>query len=866
MSINISIEKIDKTAQRPDNYHWLRSEGLEYLQSLSGKIWTDYNTHDPGITILEVLSYALTDLSYRTSFPIEDLLSEEKDNESKLKAHFQTAVRQLPCRPVTINDYRKLLIDIKGVKNAWLEKTSPALPLFADLLKSELTDKRPSNTPFTKVSIRGLYQVILEFDADLSEGGKTEVRKEARLRLHNNRSLCEDFASFSTIKTQEFIICGEIEISADASVEKAEAMIFHEVQNYLAPDIQSYTLSEMLDKGKAIEEIYEGPLYRDGTNLLDHGFIDDDELDSASLRKEISLSDIINIIMNIDGVKAVKNLVIQPYPDHDEKAWNKWHFNVESGHQARLLSSVSKLVHYKDLLPFRASPAAVEQELQTLRQAENDAHDLARIEDIPIPGGKYRNPGAYMSIAGEFPGTYGIGDAGLPVKASDKRKAEARQLKAYLLFFDQALANYLAQLAKIKELFSSGAGVNHTYFTQVVEGVNGMKELYKDFEGLGTKLEGIAESKQEFYKRRNKFLDHLLSRFNEQFSEYASMMYTLSNEEDTNAGLAHDKASFLRDYPLLSTARGTSFNYTDKNELWDTTNVPGLQHRVARLTGIDNYSRRNLAKIDYDVYEEKDEDDIIEYRFRIIDKTNDKILISSSTSYLDRDKAVEEMRQGVRLGINLKNYDKKVTADGRFYFNLVDEDRKTIARRIEYFTSTDERDEAIRQLRKLLRERYGGEGMFIVEHLLLRNRKLNDPLMPVCIDKEAMDCPDTDPYSFRLTIILPAWEERFKDIYFRRFIEKTLRLEIPAHIFPRICWLDEEQISSFEDVYKNWLIAHAELPRNEQGYKLALKKLISIMSGMKSVYPEGTLHDCIDGEDNNPVVLGSTTLGSMETG
>jgi hypothetical protein len=35
---------------------------------------------------------------------------------------------------------------------------------------------------------------------------------------------------------------------------------------------------------------------------------------------------------------------------------------------------------------------------------------------------------------------------------------------------------------------------------------------------------------------------------------------------------------------------------------------------------------------------------------------------------------------------------------------------------------------------------------------------------------------------------------------------------------------------------------------------------------MKSVYPEGTLHDCIDGEDNNPIVLGSTTLGSLETG
>ena len=43
----------------------LRQEALELIPRLAGENWTDYNTHDPGITILEQVCYALTDLAYR---------------------------------------------------------------------------------------------------------------------------------------------------------------------------------------------------------------------------------------------------------------------------------------------------------------------------------------------------------------------------------------------------------------------------------------------------------------------------------------------------------------------------------------------------------------------------------------------------------------------------------------------------------------------------------------------------------------------------------------------------------------------------------------------------------------------------------
>ena len=57
------------------NFDQLRKKALEYIEQLAGKTWTDYNTHDPGITLLESLIYALTDLSYRTNLSMEDLLA-----------------------------------------------------------------------------------------------------------------------------------------------------------------------------------------------------------------------------------------------------------------------------------------------------------------------------------------------------------------------------------------------------------------------------------------------------------------------------------------------------------------------------------------------------------------------------------------------------------------------------------------------------------------------------------------------------------------------------------------------------------------------------------------------------------------------
>ena len=50
---------IAKKAKGSGEYEDLYLEGVELLQKLSGAIWTDYNEHDPGVTILENIVYTI---------------------------------------------------------------------------------------------------------------------------------------------------------------------------------------------------------------------------------------------------------------------------------------------------------------------------------------------------------------------------------------------------------------------------------------------------------------------------------------------------------------------------------------------------------------------------------------------------------------------------------------------------------------------------------------------------------------------------------------------------------------------------------------------------------------------------------------
>ncbi|MDZ7581808.1 MAG: hypothetical protein U5R30_14760 [Deltaproteobacteria bacterium] len=153
------------------------------------------------------------------------------------------------------------------------------------------------------------------------------------------------------------------------------------------------------------------------------------------------------------------------------------------------------------------------------------------------------------------------------------------------------------------------------------------------------------------------------------------------------------------------------------------------------------------------------------------------------------------------------------------------------------------------------------EGFYLIEHLLLRPLSDQDKLMGVCLSSDCEFCGEEDPYSFRISVILPAWPERFNNLYFRSLFERTLREECPAHIHARTCWINDEQMMALDQKYRAWIDARSQKDVDESHLRFTQRQLIQLLQRLRTVYPSATLHDCEEGSDENPVRLDNTNLG-----
>lgn len=1003
---------IDKTRTLPSDqdYEFLRSEGLKYIEELASAIWTDYNTHDPGITILEALCYAITELGYRTDFDIKDLLAAE-NGKIDTDQVFYSAQMILTAEPLTIEDYRKILVDIVGVQNAWLYpyrdsdfklvgEPDQEVPLFAHCKKDALVYEKTDHP----VKLHGLYNVVLDLEetdelGDLNNGNiifqfpvqellnlnfqlmfpywnqidyefinsldstytignisvtnpndrwnvtfdvtfgsdtqsvqfqafvmmkpdvsaikdvitaqfddpeqirkifslyKKKIEKitgilhDARCALNLHRNLCEDFLPIKTVCTQDVAICADIEVTPDTDIEEVYANVLCELESYLNPQIKFYTLKELVDEGIPSDEIFEGP-------VLTHGFIKNDELEATQIRSEIIVSDIINFIMDIEGVLAVKNVLFTKYDNNENSILpsERWCLKVDNGCKPVLNIYRSKVLFFKGKLPFKPRLDETLDTLKYLNGLESKNKLKGTASDYVMPEGNYRNPEDYMSVQYEFPLTYGIGNTGLPDTASEQRRAQMKQLKAYLMFYDQVLADFFSQMAHAKDLFSLSVDLDQTYFGQYLDEVKDIEEVYtnptdlkkilsapdaSDTDEVKEGRSSLMETRNVFYDRRNRFLDHLIARFAESFNDYVLMLYNYTNadeysEIDVNE-LLKDKITFLKDYPIISKERGKAYDYM--NPAWNTDNVSGLEKRLARLSGIDDYTRRFLFCLSL-IEIQKTADTPPKYFFQIVDETG-AILIKSTKEY---DSFIEITDVALKLGdvFDKPSSYKAVNIDSnKFSFNIVDSGNNVLAESGVVYSTASKRNDAINTISTKLAADCPGEGMHLVEHLLLRPRftppqKTGEAaedaykLFQVCLGKNCTFCGEEDPYSFRLSLILPYWHDRFKSQEFRKFFDTIARTETPAHCMIKICFINNTLMNAFERAYKEWMEALADYETDlifkeskHDRLRLASNKMIEILTVIHSEYPEAHLYDC--GQvTQNPVLLNNAILGTYK--
>ena len=776
------------------SFQVMREFVIEYLQRLSGKLWTDYNLHDPGITILEVLCYAITDLRYRANLDIDDILARRPEDLSKTDNNFFTPSQILTCNPVTILDIRKRLLDIDGIRNVWVEKKEKdgypkgIYNVYLDIIDNNVNDnniQKPRKYKF-------------------KDSSKNELIEKVKKILHLNRNLSEDYDEIIILGKTKVTINADIEIAVDADPDLVKTELFVEIQKFITPRFRFYSLAELLERGRSILDVLAGVPLQTPENKLNYGYLDPLEIDNKPRIKQIDIDVIQKIIFTNPDIISIRRL------NFDKLEFAENCIPV-------LDAEKSKINFYKNQQLISSTPLGNFILLETVPvQKPRDAYEF----DLDIPRGNYKDLSEYLSINYDFPAVYGIGDSGILDKSDPKRIIQSKQLQGYLIFFDQILANYLAQLAHIRDIFSFDNSDGLTYYNQTINFPNSLN-ITKDISEFEDILNEISNSKTLDLERKGKFLDHLLARFAESFSDYALVNFEMFSSVDSKHKIIEDlnasKSEFLLKYPEISSNRFRAFNYSCPNV---PDNISGFQRRVNYLLGFNHKSGNRKLK-----YRIRHNAEYRMYNFELLNITKPhNVLLKTDYKFSSRADARIAGQNLLELASQYKEKSPTERVELRDNNQLIafnDNPSPSLIQDIDKSVNL--------------------EGFYVLEHILLRPEYVT---------------PHSDDYSFVVSVILPAWPKRFRNINFRRRVEDTLRLEAPAHIVLKIAWLDLPQMCWFEVVHNRWL--------NNQHNEIKRKYLCDLLHKLKSVYPQSTI---MGNEENSlehhSIILDQSNIGTV---
>lgn len=790
---------IKKNLEEDLLFNRLRKEGITHIQDLCGKTWTDYNLHDPGITILEQCCYAMTEMAYRTGFDVADILANEDNLIDFDSLALYPPHEIFPNQALTPVEYENLIFDaIDEIENVWVE---PSL-----------------DDP-------GLYHVKIKASQEMTRSQSEALIDSVRQVFSEHRNLGEDLGQVSIVENITLRLHANVEISGQKSPGSILAQIYNLCAALVCPGITYLPFDAT--QGRSMEDIFTGP-------LLTHGFMDNNRISRTP--GFVNLADLMNLMGTIKGVVSVKNCFLE------DTRTKEIFCDIVSQDGADSVLCLEFPGNGDDicvvLSKSRRTYGISYQEL--IRQhkwleSANGKLGLSKEEIAKtwqLPQGRNLDLGQYHSIMDQFPNVYGINQFGVPPSYGDDRKAQAKQLKAYLLFFEQPMANFMENLVAIPRLFSLDSDLEQASFSRLLDDSHApdIEHLYiGGKKSCAANLDRIVKKYDNYFDRRNRVLDYLLALYGEKFTQNAlgAFNYYFS-ETGLSRWFIRNKIKFLKYLPEISSKRAAGFNYCKAS--WNSENICGLKLKVSVLLGFRFHQSRSLTiaftKHGLELISDSDMVDLnkgtAEIQFVDPSDIEERIktpfgrlgLRRQNTPLKDRDirrlfREIIFLKKNffnesfLGMGLNFNNF-----RIGRFSDNtwqLISKPYETA--RWCYLASFRTRRAALRAANHL---RYFikilnimSEGLHLVEHLLLR---------PI---GSALPIPDLsmDYYTFRVSVVFPSWPARCADKEFRKLAEETVRINAPAHIGVDIYWLGFQEMLEFEIIYHDWL----ECKRNGPG-------------------------------------------------
>ncbi|CAI1561281.1 hypothetical protein [Serratia entomophila] len=472
------LTPVSEAVQEQIHFDTLWATVQAALAVYAGQRWSARDEDDPGVTLLQAFAYGVSDVSYRHTLPLTDLLTEKNRHSPPATPPSQTGEPitnlehdgifapefgpewALTSSPVTLDDYRRAILDL----------TVDGVFCFRDVQIDVMSDGdsyqyhyNPNNYAFQfggteeKHQVGGQYWLAVTLTPGVDEN---KARSVLDTYLKTHRNLCE-----KEMVPQTFVMVDNqtpnVQLFLDDDLPEGEEMVqvvaqaLWAINQALLPAPVREQAGSRLARGETAEQVYVGP-------RLEYGWLSplppkrkmvNGVLAADSVQGQVLSSAVVGVVPGINAVKwdasidseitVPENQQVQLWVDNDleEYLQGYWDGKLQSPGQyiqlykrgQRVAETLweEKVVEAYNLLN-QAAPRATK--------------DFAQ----PVPNGRNRNPGFYRTVGASLPPVYGLQQA----KDDFAGDYDAKHLLQFLRPFEQLLANRADQLKKLPRMLA----------------------------------------------------------------------------------------------------------------------------------------------------------------------------------------------------------------------------------------------------------------------------------------------------------------------------------------------------------------------------------------------------------------------------
>ncbi len=411
----------------------LQQKAIDEFGRLSGEVWTDFNPHDPGITLSDAVNYALCEIDYKLGFNLEDYLV-RKDSVTLTKDMGLYAPSEVySTQPVTAEDYRNLII---------------------------ATFPRVENVKVTINPQSGTYDFSLRVPKKNASG--TRLKERVRKLYNSHRNLGEDLGQVTLQELIYLDLVAEIEIDTGYSATDVLIDIFYHIRRYLSGSVAI--------ERKGINDSTPPDGWYDGVTS---------RVRVSTPKQQDTLSELYWELCTIKGVKFFKNCFLRDASDVDVKEFHR-------GYAVNIPTSFDKIIvkvsgvrvdidpsRFQDGIHERYAKRRTEQLREWLSKDETEEEEKDIASDPIFESKAYKNFYSHYPVFNDLPRCYKGEDMGV--------------FCDYTTLFDSVMQRGLEEVDALKDILSLGGQyselkVRYFDFLERLYGIAPLTQIVRDIE------------------------------------------------------------------------------------------------------------------------------------------------------------------------------------------------------------------------------------------------------------------------------------------------------------------------------------------------------------------------------------------------